>query len=492
MIFGKNKNKSKPASSSAAASSNPPASAAKQKKGSADAKALNKKLKLQKKLNAAVMMYSLMQQLSMDEDTQHSLQELIREIAVFDPMQLDKDTLASWNRQILSMETDELRETCRRLYVKELIPQAYRQSASLPVEDKILFFQPRKGLNLSFRYIFHKIESDYPYTAKLCELNRGTVCTVEHYNNALAYMHELATAKAIVFHSTFDYMGYVDIRPETKVVQLWHGCGIIKHVGMSTAGKPGYKTLEEYAEYPEFNKFDIVTMPGEEQRWVYEEFMGLEKGDPMLQAIGVSRTDEFFDPAYIDECYRKLYEKIPQAKEKKVILYAPTYRGDEPCRTSPDELDIPAFAKALSEEYILIIKHHQTAKNLPEIPQPYRDSFAFDMTRGQGMNINELMTVADICISDYSSVVYEYALLERPIVFFMFDLDDYRDQRGMYYSYESFEDCGPILFTNEELIDYILHVAERFDKEKVIAFKNKYMSACDGHSTERIMHFIES
>lgn len=232
--------------------------------------------------------------------------------------------------------------------------------------------------------------------------------------------------------------------------------------------------MKSYKEFPEYNKYDIVTIASEELRWVFEEFMGMEKGDPTIQSIGVSRTDEFFDKNYIENCYNKLHKIIPNSKEKKVILYAPTYRGIDPNRRAPTELDVKKFADALSDEYILIIKHHPTVKELPKIPEEYFDKFAYDMTRGRGMNINELMTVSDICISDYSSLVYEFSLFERPIIFFTFDLEKYDKERGMYYSYEELAEGGPMLKTNDEIIDYIINIDERFDKKQIVKYREKY------------------
>jgi len=219
--------------------------------------------------------------------------------------------------------------------------------------------------------------------------------------------------------------------------------------------------------------------------------MGIKKEQNIIQPIGVSRTDEFFDKEYICNCYEKLHRIIPESRDKKVILYAPTYRGVGQERVAPNELDIEAFAKDLAKDYILIIKQHQTAKNLPEIPEQYRDVFAYDMTRGKGMDINELMTVADICISDYSSLVFEYALFERPMIFFAYDLEDYIDNRGLYYDFDEITP-GPICKTNQEMIDYIKNIDTLFDKQEVIDFKNRFMKSCDGHSTERIIEFAES
>ena len=106
------------------------------------------------------------------------------------------------------------------------------------------------------------------------------------------------------------------------------------------------------------------------------------------------------------------------------------------------------------------------------------------------MNINELMTVADLMISDYSSVVFEYSIFERPIIFYMYDIDEYSDVRGMYYSYEELAEGGEICMSDDEMVEYIADVDARFDREKARAFREKYMSACDGHALERIMEFV--
>lgn len=105
------------------------------------------------------------------------------------------------------------------------------------------------------------------------------------------------------------------------------------------------------------------------------------------------------------------------------------------------------------------------------------------------MTIEDLLCVSDICISDYSSLVFEYSLFERPMLFFAYDLDEYFDWRGFYYDYNELTP-GPVCKTNDEMIDYISHLDERFDKQKVIDFKEKFMRSCDGHATDRILHMV--
>lgn len=393
-------------------------------------------------------------------------------------------------RELDSMEVIGYKEGMRRVYIKKIFPMIYNAFRKFHIENVALFMQPRRGLNQSYKYIYNRLKKEGKYKVILREFHRDEVGISEHWENAEKFMYEMGTAKVVFVHESNPYFGYLDIRKDAKIIQLWHGCGIFKKIGLSTRGKKNFKSEAAYEEFPEYNNYSMVTIASPELSWVYEEFMGIGKDEGIIQPIGVSRTDEFFDEQYIENCYKMLYEKIPAAKEKKVILYAPTYRGVGKERISPDKLDVRKFAEALGDEYILIFKHHQTAVEVPEIPEPYRDTFAYDMTRGKGMSINDLMTVSDICISDYSSLVFEYALFERPMLFYVYDLEEYIDERGLYYDFDEITP-GPLCRTNEEMIDYIQHVEERFNKQEVTDFKNKFMCCCDGHATDRIIEFME-
>ena len=427
----------------------------------------------------------------LSEEQKKAVKRLLQIAAADEISKENIQVMADCVETVLDMKEGEknYNTILNRICIKNLIPAVYLMHKDLPVENKYLFMQPRSGLNQSCRYIYKKMEAEYDCTLRLHELKRGKVSKVEYFVNAMLFVKDMATAKAVFVHESNNLLGYVYIRPETKVVQLWHGCGVLKKLGLSTAGKKGFKSEAGYMEFPEYNKYSIVTISCPEIEWIFEEFMGIEKKSGIIQPIGVSRTDEFFSKEYIDNCYKKLYKAIPEAKNKKLILYAPTYRGLDPNRTSPDKLDIAKFAKALGDEYILIFKHHQTAVNLPVIPEQYRDKFAYDMTRGRGMDINELMTVSDICITDYSSVAFEFSLFERPLLFYVFDLEEYIDDRGLYYDFNEVTP-GPLCKTNEEMIDYIRHIDERFDKQEIIDFKNKFMCSCDGHATERILDYV--
>ena len=387
--------------------------------------------------------------------------------------------------------TEEFYENeLKSIFIKHVFSRIYNEEAKKPVENKIVFMDRGGSLSVSLAYMYKYIKKNTDYKLKKYKICIRKTTNEDYYERAKEYIRDAATAKAVFICTANDLMSYITLRPETTYIQLWHGCGVFKKVGLSTIDKKFGKSAKSHEEYPLNTNYSYVTIASPELSWIFEESMGIDKESGVITPTGISRTDEFFDEEFISGSYRKLYEKIPQARDKKVILYAPTFRGDVATCTTPDVLDIAAFARELKDEYILILKHHPTVKKLPEIPKEYENTFAYDMTRKSGMNINELMTVADICISDYSSVVFEYSLFERPMLFYVYDLEDYIDERGLYYDFDEITP-GPLCRTNEEMLDYIKHIDERFDKQEVTDFKNKFMCCCDGHSSERILALVE-
>jgi CDP-ribitol ribitolphosphotransferase len=382
------------------------------------------------------------------------------------------------------------RKQLRSIYIKKIYPYVYKEESQKPVENKIVFMDREGTHTLSWKYMHDYMQKHSDYVIKTYTLGVLDLPKEQYYENAKEYVREIATAKAVFVCASDDIMGYFQLRPETTYIQLWHGCGAFKKVGLSTIDKKFGKTPESHKEYPINKNYNYVTIASPEVSWIFEESMGIEKDSGVIVPTGISRTDVFFDKSFIDNCYKKLYEEIPQAKNKKIILYAPTFRGPVAKCVTPDVLDIEKFAEGLNDEYILLIKHHPLVRHLPDIPEKYKNTFAFDVSKNKNMDINELMTVSDICISDYSSVVFEYSLFERPMIFFTFDIEEYIDERGLYYKFDEITP-GPMFKTNEEIIEYIQNIDERFDKEEVVAFKNKFMCCCDGHSSERIAALIK-
>ncbi len=388
--------------------------------------------------------------------------------------------------------TGAVRTTAARaakfLVFRVLFDGIYRLNAKKALKDeKVVFVEVREpALSSNFQLLYRKLKKGSKYQIHIHYLRSGFASKLEYTMRCIQMLADIADAKYIFLNEGSNVVGSISMRKETILTQTWHACGAFKKFGFSTAHLKYGETAEEMRKYPYYGNTSYVTLSSPQIAWAYEEAMMLGQNKACLKPTGISRTDVFFKPRYIEAARKHLMECVPQAKGKKVLLYAPTFRGTITNATSPDCLDIPKLKQALGGEYVLVCKHHPFVVHPPVIPQSC-GGFAKDVTTQ--LSIEELLCVADVCISDYSSLVFEFSLFERPMLFFAYDLEDYFDWRGFYYSYHELAP-GPVVRSNEEIIDYILHLDERFDKAQVIQFRNRFMSACDGHATERILKMV--
>lgn len=372
----------------------------------------------------------------------------------------------------------------RRYFTRKIAaPLLFRFYALRPIrDDKILFVETHTDhLSSNYLQLFKRLETAYDLDIHFHFLDQGN-WDVEKQGK-MRFIRDAATARFLIYDNSNDLQAGIGKRRGQKILQTWHGAGAFKMFGYSAASKLFGDNLKNIRRFPSSADYDLVTVSSPEVVWAYVEAMGKEKRPEVVQPVGLSRTDVFYDPVYIAGALEHVRQQIPQARGRKILLYAPTFRGGVRTATGPDQLDIPAFAEAFSEEYVLLIKHHPYVKNRPAIPESCRD-FAFDVS--EQLSIEELICAADICISDYSSLVFEFSLFERPMIFYAYDIADYEDWRGFYYPYDELTP-GPVFYENEAMIAYIRDIDRLFDPSVVHAFREKFMSACDGHATERIM-----
>ncbi|WP_180953098.1 CDP-glycerol glycerophosphotransferase family protein [Eggerthella timonensis] len=368
------------------------------------------------------------------------------------------------------------------------LPRVYEKACAAPIEKgKILFVEAKEDrLPDSFKVLYERLDNALGYEVEFVSLHQKRDSYARYCLNCADMLRKAATAKVVFLNDASDVLSCIALRNETKVVQLWHACGAFKKWGMSTADLKFGGSGDQKRRHPFYENLALVTVSSPEVVWAYAEAMDLEDRKDIIKPLGVSRTDVFFDDDFLSTARARVERVVPAVAEKKVLLYAPTFRGRVNSAKGPDALDIARFQRALEGEYVLLIKHHPFVKNRPVVPEESR-RFAFDVS--DELPIDALLSVADICISDYSSLVFEYSLFERPIVFFAFDKDEYDDWRGFYYDFDELTP-GPVFDNNDNMVEYISSIEDRFDKSAVAAFRDRFMSACDGHATERIIEAV--
>ena len=256
-------------------------------------------------------------------------------------------------------------------------------------------------------------------------------------------------------------------------VQLWHAAGAFKRFGADGS------TLSYCIDALYHKDYDLVSVSSEWIREVYAGAFGIEK--EKVKALGFPRSDRFFDEDLIRSKREYVLKRMPELEGKQVILYAPSFREKGKKRIYIPEIDYDLINGSLSDNQIMVFCPHPLTPKSSGLGDYDKIRLVRDIPT------NDMMMAADLLVTDYSSVIFDYALLDKPIAFFCYDYDTYN--RGLYINYdtdlpgESFKDV-------KELADYLKKgVFETDDRLK--EFREKQLSACDGHSAERVAKAIE-
>lgn len=349
---------------------------------------------------------------------------------------------------------------------------------------KVLFISDvREELEGNLKCIWDKLDENEYLKRTYLKGDRRDIINVFQFTQMI---YDFATSKYILLEDYFRYTSYVRPKSNQEICQLWHACGAYKKFGYSRAN--GNEKIKIHKGYKKYAK---VITSSETVRKNYAEAFGVAMNKVM--ATGIPRTDLFFSAEDLCKCKNTLYKKYPVLKDKKVILFAPTYRGlaAEDATYAFDKLDYEKMYLEFHKEYIFVIKWHPALYNNLKRNNHFESyisshpDFYIDLSCER--EVNEILPIADVLITDYSSVIFEYALLERPIVYFIYDYDEYANSRGIYYDFNDYI-YGEIAKNSKELIDAIKMQDLKPDLRK--KFIKKFMDSCDGKSTERVCKWI--
>lgn len=349
-------------------------------------------------------------------------------------------------------------------------------------KNKVLFLSDvREKLGGNLELIYNEITEDRYNKIVSLKADRRIKRSLKE---GLKLSYDLATSEYIMLEDLSRATIAIKLKKGQQLCQLWHAPGAFKKFGYS---RKDIKTV-----HPAYKKYTKAIVSAKEIEHCYAEAFGIT--EDKVKATGIPRTDAFFNKEYIEEKKKELYEKYPTIKDKKVILFAPTYRGrpfSDEASYEMDKLDLKKIYDELKGEYIFVFKWHPAIYNniqrgiieMPDIKM-YKD-FYLDLSDYR--DINDLLFVTDILITDYSSVIFDYALLNKPLVYFTYDLEDYENGRGLYYDFKDYV-YGDVTKNTEELIQSIK--AQNMQEEKRKEFMKKFMDACDGNATKKTVEWI--
>ncbi|WP_024614071.1 CDP-glycerol glycerophosphotransferase family protein [Clostridium sp. Ade.TY] len=347
------------------------------------------------------------------------------------------------------------------------------------IKNRVVFLSDsRVDFTGNFEFIYNELQKRGGYEIK--SMLKPSITAERSLKEMITLVKYLATSKYILLDDYYPQIYKYDIRDNVEVIQLWHATGAFKTFGFSRIGKKGGPKVKS----KNHRNYTKAIVSSENIKLHYAEAFGIS--EDRVISTGVPRTDIFFDDEYKNKKISEFYTKYPMLKDKKVIMFAPTFRGSGQKSATYDfeVFDIKKLYEALGEEYIIISKLHPFIKEPMNIPNECKD-FVIDLSEER--EINDLLFITDILITDYSSVCFEYSLLNRPMIFFAYDLDDYIASRDFYYPYESFVP-GPIARTTNDIIDIVKE--NKFEVEKLEKFRNNFFDHFDGKSTERVVNTL--
>ncbi|OQV53224.1 CDP-glycerol glycerophosphotransferase family protein [Bacillus velezensis] len=282
----------------------------------------------------------------------------------------------------------------------------------------------------------------------------------------------LFKSKVVITDNYFLMTSVLNRRPQTTCIQVWHANGSLKKFGLEDVTNQNRPASDISRFKKVYRSFDFVTVGSDAMADVFKKSFGIRDGQ--LLKTGVPLTD-----VYYEEHKPELKHKWP----KKIILYAPTFR-DYDMQSFRLPFTEEQLTNALNGEYMLLVKLH------PAVLQHISASFESELIKNvSDMRLHDLLKAADILITDYSSVPFEFALLNKPIFFFTYDLEEYDQKRGLIDNYTSVIP-GKACHDSEALLEEM--TKKPFRAEEMKRFSDKWNMYSDGNSSEALLKFAET
>lgn len=380
-----------------------------------------------------------------------------------------------YQKHLLSNLDNEIKQ-----YKINLIKIKYKFSKYKKIQpNKITFYSVRsKKLSGNFKFVYDKIKQDKNLDVQI--LFNPKLLKDMTRKEINEFVNSCATSKVIVLDEFTPQIHLINLKKETKLVQLWHACGAFKTFGFSRLSKPKGSTQST----KNHRSYDYVTVSSKFCKKFHSEGFGISTEN--VVATGIPRTDIFFDEIYKEKVINEFYNKYPNFKNKKIILFAPTFRGNikEDAYYPMELFNVKEICDNIGYEYAIIIKHHPFIKEKHYIPEEYSDR-VIDLS--DSIEINELLLITNLVITDYSSLVFEASLLKLPMIFYAYDLKEYIESRDFYFDYKRYIP-GKICMDVCSVIDTIKN--EDYNLEKVIQFRDIFFDDLDGKSSQRVVKLL--
>ena len=257
-------------------------------------------------------------------------------------------------------------------------------------------------------------------------------------------------------------------RKEVKILEIWHATGALK--------KFGNYVKRDY----QIKNYDYTIVNSDFYKGIYAKAFNIPEENVLV--TGIPNNDKIFRNKFVTKTRRRLEEAYPSIVGKKVVMYAPTFRGKLSSGIKEVKVDLKRICQELGEDYIIVYK-----------PHPLVDTSKYATIPNILMMKNELVSsifcITDLLITDYSAIAIDWMVFKKPIISFVPDFKSYKRKTGFVFDYLK-EFPGEITFNEEELIHAVKQANTNFDFVNYQAFCDKVYKFMDGKSTQRVLSEI--
>lgn len=350
-----------------------------------------------------------------------------------------------------------------------------------PTENKITFISRQSNnITLDFKLLKEEIEKHNKYkVVVLCKKLEGKEEAqinevIKYVFHSFKQMYHIATSKVVILDSYSVAVSVLKHKKSLKVIQIWHSIGTMKKFGYDILGKEEGSS-EKIARVMKMHKnYDVILCSG--KGYIDDLARQFNYDKSFIKVIPLPRTDYITDKNNVNKIKKDIYSIYPSLKNKKNILYCPTFRDDEKLL---EEKTNELISLVDSSKYNLIIKLHPLSKvNIN----------SKDVVIASEFSSIEMSFVSDYVITDYSCILYEIGLLNKPLYFYCFDYDEYYNNRDLNIDY--YNDLPGIKTKDiKEILTSIDH--DDYDIKELKKFINKYIDINNEKSCNRIYDLIE-
>ena len=358
----------------------------------------------------------------------------------------------------------------------------YLKNTKRQNENKYVFVLSRsEKLEGNLQFVYEELTKQQP-NAEIVLLSCQNKMNIKLFKE----LPVIADAKVLFLDDYYLPIYLIKPSKRLKVIQLWHAAGAFKKFGYSTVGTKFGSDKKYLRIVPIHSNYTHVYTSSKHVKQYYAEAfnMPIEK----IYSFGLPRTDVFSDETKITSIQKTLYSAYPMLQDEVVnVLYAPTYRADGRHQESTFNIveSIQTISRKMSKNKRLIVKLHPFMKKVDTEKLQNLDNILLVSEP----SINDWMFISDAFITDYSSAVFEFALLKKPFIHYVPDYKEYKENRGFYREIHEISD-GAIIETEEALIAWLngLTKQETFNTDRMISFNYDYIN---GVSERIVQHILE-